>query len=205
MWLCRRSFAEMTRTINPVTAFPLLRVPRYGCLGLSRGLRDPKRTICPAVTGKNTLDEAVLTACRHSMNEMLHLQEKMHCKHCARITAHCNTRACDTDPRIHPHAPLKAPQGELRGYLTSPHPRHPLRVGSRPSGRPHDERPPLHGDRTPPLTPSRLRALRRAHARPPEPLPASSGPSWPPAARGGVARRQLPREAQRGGGSRGGG
>eukprot|EP00966_Prymnesium_polylepis_P054665 1263324-Prymnesium_polylepis.1 len=34
----------------------------------------------------------------------------MHCKHRARITAHCNTRACDTDPRIHhPHAPLKAP------------------------------------------------------------------------------------------------
>ena len=104
------------------------------------------------------------------MNEMLHLQETMHCKHCARITAHCNTRACDTDPRIHPHAPLKAPQGELRGYLTSPHPRHPLRVGSQPSGRPHDERPPLHGDRTPPLTASRLRALRRAHARPPASL-----------------------------------
>eukprot|EP00966_Prymnesium_polylepis_P000540 12396-Prymnesium_polylepis.1 len=87
----------MTRNINPVTAFPLLRVPRYMYSiyfgGLSRGLRDPKRTIFPAVTGQNTLDEAVLTACRHIMNEILHMQETMHCAHCARITAHCNTRA----------------------------------------------------------------------------------------------------------------
>jgi hypothetical protein len=67
-------------------------------------------------------------------------------------------------------APLKAPQWALRGHPTGPPCRRPLRIGSRPSGRPHDERPPLHGDRTPPLTASRLRALRRAHARPPASL-----------------------------------
>ena len=49
-------------------------------MGLSRherGLRDPNRTICPATTGQDTLDEVVLTACRHGMNEILHLQERV--------------------------------------------------------------------------------------------------------------------------------
>ena len=46
------------------------------------------------------------------MNEMLHLQETMHCKHCARI--HCNTCTCDTDPRIRPRAAESPTMGPAR-------------------------------------------------------------------------------------------
>ena len=78
----------------------------------------------------------------------------------------CNTRACDTSIPACVHAPLTAPQWGLRGYFTGPPCRRPLRVSSQPSGRSHDERPPLHGRPHASAEPSRLYALRRALARP---------------------------------------
>ena len=56
----------------------------------------------PAVTGQNTLDEAVLTACRHRMNEILHLQETMHCKHAPGSMQHPRMR--HIDPCMRPRA-----------------------------------------------------------------------------------------------------
>ena len=113
------------------------------------------------------------------MNKIL--QERLHIKHCKQPPPECESRQ---HPRIirmpmrhghrDPHAPVRAPLKRTMvgpAWLpTGPPRRRPLRGGSLPSGRPHDERPPLHGDRTPPLTASRLRALRRAHARPPASL-----------------------------------
>ena len=134
-----------------------------------REARDPNRTICTPCTVLNTFNSAMLTTCRHKMNEALHLQERVHIKHCKqppRITAPVHATPIPTSVR----APLKAPHWALRGYPTGPPRRHPLRGGLRPSGRPHDERPPLHGDRTPSEEPSYLHALRArplAHKRPP--------------------------------------
>ena len=77
----------------------------------------------------------MLTTCRHKMNEALHLQERVHIKHCKqppRITAPVHATPIPTSVR----APLKAPHWALRGYPTGPPRRHPLRGGLRPSGRP---------------------------------------------------------------------
>ena len=109
------------------------------------------------------------------MNEIL--QERLHIKHCKQPPPECESRQHPRITRMRhrdPHAPVRAPLKRTMvgpAWLpTGPPRRRPLRGGSRPSGRPHDERPPLHGDRTPPPTPSRLHALRRAHARPPASL-----------------------------------
>ena len=173
-------------------------------MGLSRherGLRDPNRTICPATMGQDTFYEAVLTACRHGMNEILHFSLAREGSTQSTAPGSTATPAHATPIPASVHAPLTAPQWGLRGCPTGPPCRRPLRVGSQLSSRPHDERPPLHGRphaSAYALTPAC--AATRARSPTSEPLPAASGPSRPPAARGGVARRQLPRGARRGGG-----